>query len=184
MKFEERKGKSLRRGGNPSKPSDWEVCSGDPRCPRHLHDYGNQKSDPVELDKEYLNKIKSDLNIPELPEGYFFKLAFSAGGSGTVPEVYLYRKGFLGLSRKVAVRSIKVANREGFVADYLMDPATSVNLEMAEIYNKQFGKEYGLKEITPAESFNEDKYYSNHYAVEEVYEQYRAIIKILNSEKH
>lgn len=29
--------KFLRVGGNPNEPKDWEKCSGDPSCPRHVH---------------------------------------------------------------------------------------------------------------------------------------------------
>lgn len=30
-------GKFLRVGGNPNNPKDWEQCSGNPTCPRHVH---------------------------------------------------------------------------------------------------------------------------------------------------
>lgn len=29
--------KVLRKGGNPNNVKDWELCSGDPSCPRHVH---------------------------------------------------------------------------------------------------------------------------------------------------
>ena len=44
--------KVLRKGGNPNVVKDWELCSGDPSCPRHVH---LQKT--VNLSAESLNDI-------------------------------------------------------------------------------------------------------------------------------
>lgn len=44
--------KVLRKGGNPNVVKDWELCSGDPTCPRHVH---LQKT--VSLSADSLNDI-------------------------------------------------------------------------------------------------------------------------------
>lgn len=183
MKFEDRKGKSLRRGGNPSKPSDWETCSGDPRCPRHYHGQNNTKTSPVELDKDYLNNIEADLDIPELPEGYFFKLEWTDGGMGVNPFIYICKKGFLGFDKKVSASKIFLGNQQSVVPDHLMEPSSFVNQHMAELYNKTFGEQYGIKEITPASIFNADSYYQSggQHEFDEVLEQYRAVKKIFKN---
>lgn len=38
--------KVLRKGGNPNNPKDWEMCSGAPTCPRHVHLQKTLKSTP------------------------------------------------------------------------------------------------------------------------------------------
>lgn len=43
--------KVLRKGGNPNNVKDWEVCSGDPNCPRHVH-----------LAKELTSNVEHEIN--------------------------------------------------------------------------------------------------------------------------
>lgn len=43
-------GKVLRKGGNPNNVKDWEVCNGNPECPRHVHVVKNVDSQAKDFD--------------------------------------------------------------------------------------------------------------------------------------
>lgn len=66
--------KVLRKGGNANNPKDWEMCSGDPTCPRHVHLQKAVKNTPdalnavisAEVEKDITNFI--DMHQPSLKE--------------------------------------------------------------------------------------------------------------------
>lgn len=55
------KNKVLRKGGNPSNPKDWELCSGDPTCPRHVHLQKTVKSTPDAFDAVISAEVERDV---------------------------------------------------------------------------------------------------------------------------
>lgn len=181
MNFSDTKGKSLRRGGNPSNVKDWEVCSGDPKCPRHYHDYKTVKPTELMLDEALFENVKADLTIPPLPDGYFFKISWDGGYT---PTMSLRKKTMLGLSKKVASRNMPLYNKKGFNADYCLDAISSANFHMAELFNENLGSIYGNIETQPVQPFNKDGYFQQggSFESDQILEHYRTIMHVLDKQ--
>lgn len=66
--------KVLRKGGNPNNVKDWELCSGDPTCPRHVHLQKTVKPSAETLNTIIDSEVETDiqnfvsLNGPSLAE--------------------------------------------------------------------------------------------------------------------
>ena len=55
--------KVLRKGGNPNNSQDWENCSGDPTCPRHVHLQKTVKSTPDAFNAVIKLEVEQEVDI-------------------------------------------------------------------------------------------------------------------------